>query len=256
MTRVNAYVAIDMLGKSMFSEDSIDGDAVDLIYMNNRELEFDYYNYGQHNEIPIGLISYEFEGWDFEETDNPVINKISVRHDYSRILTMDSFSLKLSELEDLYDFYESKSAQKLLAGNDQINGSDENDRLYGGNGDDFVLGESGNDIVIGGDGMDTLSGGPGGDILFGQRGNNRFLWEGDNSADKIVVFADGLPDTIHQIDVYDEIIIQGASSSELSFSYIGRGVGIYAKGILEAVYLNEGTNFEPFDFMNFTRVDT
>jgi Ca2+-binding RTX toxin-like protein len=51
------------------------------------------------------------------------------------------------------------------AGNDTIDGGNNNDYLHGGAGTDVITGGSGNDMLIGGKGNDTLTGGAGSDVF-------------------------------------------------------------------------------------------
>ena len=57
-----------------------------------------------------------------------------------------------------------------LAGNDTINGGDDQDFLYGNSGDDTLNGDDGNDSLFGGFGNDALFGGEGADTLSGEEG--------------------------------------------------------------------------------------
>ena len=133
---------------------------------------------------------------------------------------------------------------RIFSGNDQFWGSCGNDRIYGWQGDD---------LIVGGDGSDILWGGLGSDLIYGQGGNNTFLWEVDGSYDRVVIMANGFTDYIYNLDRFDEIIVQGASSSELVFGYVEGGIGVFARGVHEATYFNLGTNLIPGDLANMAR---
>ena len=60
----------------------------------------------------------------------------------------------------------------LMAGNDEVNGSQGTEFLYGYNGHDTLFGEGGSDALYGGSGNDTLFGGDGADDLYGGFGND------------------------------------------------------------------------------------
>ncbi|MBK4214355.1 M10 family metallopeptidase C-terminal domain-containing protein [Paracoccus caeni] len=62
--------------------------------------------------------------------------------------------------------------EKMLAGNDRLELSDENDRAHGLGGNDTILGALGNDTLSGGTGNDRLLGGGGNDQLFLDAGND------------------------------------------------------------------------------------
>lgn len=146
----------------------------------------------------------------------------------------------------------------LSGGNDTdvINGQEGDDQLDGGADDDSIFGENGNDLLIGGDGNDTLSGGIGSDSIYGGDGNNIFLPEKDNSVDKIIITTDGITDAIYSLDFFDEIIIQGTTSNDLDYAIVDGGIGIFAGGVLEAIYFNSGTNLTAADLSNMTRAET
>lgn len=158
-------------------------------------------------------------------------------------------------------------------GNDSIYGDDGNDKLFGGKGNDRLFGsllndqffgEEGDDAARGGNGRDTLTGGSGRDELWGDFGRNQFLDNKDSESDLLVIKADQLLfnsllgsidnsngtrcDLIAKIDATDKIIIQGATTEQLTFqsayswvetgttnaTYVG--TAIFAAGKLEALY--------------------
>ncbi|MGX0974534.1 Ca2+-binding RTX toxin-like protein [Roseovarius sp. MBR-51] len=76
-------------------------------------------------------------------------------------------------------------------GDDTLFGGDGKDRVKGGDGDDLVDGGGGNDRVFGNRGNDTLDGGSGRDTYTGGLGNDVFVFERDDSLDKIADFTNG-----------------------------------------------------------------
>lgn len=151
----------------------------------------------------------------------------------------------------------------LLVGNDEISGSPGNDTLVGFRGWDYIWGNTGDDIIYAGNGRDRLWGSSGSDILSGDFGLNTYEWEKDGYIDTIIIKSDQLSynwlygkagnnpngekaDKIIALDSYDKIFVSGAATSSLSFRYTDHasalgetlsGVGIYADGFLEAVYI-------------------
>jgi Ca2+-binding RTX toxin-like protein len=162
------------------------------------------------------------------------------------------------------DFYDGSSAVDSLKGTtrpDQIIGFRGDDSLVGVRGSDTVFGMQGDDIVRGGNGRDVLSGGAGSDEVYGGFGLNTFNDEKDGSLDEIYFKSDQFAynyiydkagnnpsgakaDRIEKLDSIDEIYVQGAATSQLSFSSVNHtnglgsldGIGIYVSGYLEAVY--------------------
>jgi Ca2+-binding RTX toxin-like protein len=66
------------------------------------------------------------------------------------------------------------------AGNDKLEGGNQDDRLEGGDGNDELDGGDGNDIVLGNDGVDRLKGGRGRDLLVGGLGADEMDGEEDD----------------------------------------------------------------------------
>lgn len=138
--------------------------------------------------------------------------------------------------------------------------------LCGGNGQDFIIGKAGwdildggagNDFIKAGNGRDIITGGLGSDELHGDFGWNTYRSERDGSKDLIAVKSDQFLvnwmngrsgnnpngekcDIIEGLDSFDRIRIIGAATSDLSFSAASAqgisGIGIFAKGFLEALY--------------------
>lgn len=147
-----------------------------------------------------------------------------------------------------------------------IRGGNGNDELIARRGHDKVSGEEGNDTVRGGNGSDIVTGGLGSDEIYGGFGRNIFGCELDGSSDKIIFKSDQFAfnpvldssgnqdgqriDIINAVDPIDSIVIQGVKTSELSLNrevdyfqkgHTYSGIGISAKGVLEAIYV--GDNF-------------
>ena len=145
-----------------------------------------------------------------------------------------------------------------------ITGSFGDDVLRGLAGWDLIEGGAGNDLVHGGNGRDVISGHKGSDELHGDFGWNTYISEKDGFVDLIAIKSDHFlnnwwygtsgnspngekADIIEGLDGNDEIKIIGVATRDLSFknsvSHKGlTGVGIYAKGILEALYTGGDLN--------------
>ena len=139
-----------------------------------------------------------------------------------------------------------------------ISGGKGNDDIKGFAGWDNLEGGDGNDLIHGGNGRDILAGGTGRDELHGDFGWNTYRSEKDGVSDLIAVKSDHYlvnwlygkagnspngekSDIIEGLDPVDKIKIIGVDTSEITFaaniSAKGvTGIGIYGKGILEALY--------------------
>lgn len=124
-------------------------------------------------------------------------------------------------------------------------------RLIGTNGVDRITGGLGNDALEGLDGADQLRGGA---------GSNTYASPADAAQDWIVISPDGSRrlarsartlDVITELGAEDRIAILGARNRQLGFGYVAlespsygplEGIGIYAKGCLEAVYTGGAYN--------------
>ena len=147
-----------------------------------------------------------------------------------------------------------------------------NDIIRGGSGSDLIDGGAGNDIIKAGDGDDIITGGRGGDQIWGGFGKNVFLNEKDGSIDRLFITSDQyVPnpnlgnkagnnndgynlDTIKSLDTFDKIIILGVGTQDLSFfqtvSPSGTdGIGIFAKGSLEAIYVGQDLSIQQISRM-------
>jgi len=142
--------------------------------------------------------------------------------------------------------------------NDSITGNYTGNNLEGLRGDDIIDGLAGDDLIHGGNGDDVLIGGLGGDELHGDFGRNTYRSEKDGFSDLIAIKSDQFlvnwlygkagnspngekSDIIEGLDLIDKIRIIGIDTSEISFAADVAtkgvtGIGIYGKGILEALY--------------------
>ena len=139
-----------------------------------------------------------------------------------------------------------------------VSGGIGNDIITGYAGWDILDGGLGNDLIHGGNGRDIISGGAGRDELHGDFGWNTYKNETDGVSDLIAIKSDQYlvnwlygkasnspngekADIIEGLDAIDKIKIIGIDTSEITFAanVIAKGVtgiGIYGKGILEALY--------------------
>jgi len=132
-----------------------------------------------------------------------------------------------------------------------------NDQLWGKAGWDILDGGAGNDLIRSGNGRDIIIGGLGADELHGDFGWNTYKSEKDGFSDLIAIKSDqwlvnwlygkagnnsdgAKCDIIEGLDAIDKIKIIGCATSDLSFASTTAkgltGIGIYAKGALEALY--------------------
>ena len=139
-----------------------------------------------------------------------------------------------------------------------ISGGNGNDDIKGYAGWDIIDGGAGDDLIHGGNGRDIITGGAGRDELHGDFGWNTYKSEKDGVSDLIAIKSDHYlvnwlygkagnspngekSDIIEGLDAIDKIRIIGVDTSEITFaaniSAKGvTGIGIYGKGILEALY--------------------
>ena len=162
-------------------------------------------------------------------------------------------------------------------GPDTISGGGGNDDLVGYRGADRISGEAGNDVIRAGNGRDVLSGGDGWDTLYGGFGLNTFEDAMDGWNDTIFVKSDQWAenwlygsagnspngekaDKIELLDEYDQICIQGVETSQLSYGFVDHnsnlgetlsGIGIYASGVLEAVYVGGNLSMAQLGVMTY-----
>ena len=139
-----------------------------------------------------------------------------------------------------------------------VSGGKGSDDIKGFAGWDNLEGGDGNDLIHGGNGRDIISGGAGRDELHGDFGWNTYKSEKDGVSDLIAVKSDHYlvnwlygkagnspngekADIIEGLDSIDKIKLIGIDTREITFaaniSAKGvTGIGIYGKGILEALY--------------------
>ncbi|WP_161567551.1 zinc-dependent metalloprotease family protein [Synechococcus sp. BS55D] len=138
-----------------------------------------------------------------------------------------------------------------------LNGSDSSDTLRGLAGWDILDAKGGDDLVHGGNGRDIISGGSGSDELHGDFGWNTYTDQADGFVDLIAIKSDQFlvnwwygqagnspngekADIIEKLDANDQIKIIGVATDRLSFSSASAhgqdGIGIFADGVLEALY--------------------
>ena len=158
---------------------------------------------------------------------------------------------------------------------DLLDGGEGTDQLFGYRGADFLSGGNGNDELRAGNGRDIITGGDGGDTMYGGFGLNTFEDEADGAVDSLYFKSDQWEenwiygkagnspngekaDKIMELDPFDEIFVQGVETEELSFgnvvhySNLGEtleGIGIYASGTLEAVYVGNDLSMGQIEAM-------
>lgn len=160
-------------------------------------------------------------------------------------------------------------------GADLIDGGNGDDEIFGYRGADFLNGGNGSDLLRAGNGRDIITGGTGSDTMYGGFGLNTFedaddgeidqlLFKSDQHAYNWIYDKDGnspngeKADKIMELDPFDEIFVQGVETEELSFgnvfhySNLGErldGIGIYALGTLEAVYVGDNLSLGQIEAM-------
>ena len=167
---------------------------------------------------------------------------------------------RVAKASDNGDILEGKQRDANVDGvvGSVLTGGKGSDRIQAMAGWDIVEGGEGNDLVRAGNGRDILSGGSGKDELWGGFGWNTYKGDKDGSEDLLVIKSDEWQvnplngkagnnpdgskcDIIEELDSIDKIIIQGVNTSDLRFEANVKGqgltgIGIYAKGALEALY--------------------
>ena len=261
MVAIYAYSGVDFdMTAPQLPESSVNLDSVDLYDFTNQRLKFKV-------EIAGYEIGAEFIGRDFFYNTNPQISEFRLFDEYwNTLLFVGDLDVKYYDLAGMVA--NGLDSPALLNGADEIWGDSGDDHLKGFRGADDMWGDSGNDIIQAGNGRDTIWGGEGSDILYGGFGTNEFLWEDDGDIDKIFFKSDQhawnwLPqssgnspngekaDTIHELDPFDEIYVQGVASEHLSFARTEDGIGIFAKGTLEATYVGSDLNVIQISEMTF-----
>ena len=160
-------------------------------------------------------------------------------------------------------------------GKDLLDGGEGSDQLFGYRGADFLTGGAGDDELRAGNGRDIITGGDGGDTLYGGFGLNTFEDEADGEIDKLFFKSDQWEenwiygtsgnspngekaDKLVELDEFDEIYVQGVSTSQLTYGFVEHdsrlgetlsGIGIYASGALEAVYVGDDLSLGQIEAM-------
>lgn len=219
---------------------------------------------GQTSQLVDSLLSTNQEYLDLNGTSidvktsswssNYFLNRVSKAQEYS------GEEFKYAEARQLdVDISKLPVTQSVDIAGSILVGSTNSDILEGRAGWDIIDAFDGDDLVHGGNGRDIISGGGGSDELHGDFGLNTFLSEKDGSIDLIAIKSDQFlnnwwygtsgnspngekADIIEGLDSNDIIVIIGAATYDLSFksdvSHRGvSGVGIYAQGVLEALYI-------------------
>lgn len=152
-----------------------------------------------------------------------------------------------------------------------IKGTDADEIIRGLAGWDLLEGGAGNDLIHGGNGRDCITGGTGADELHGDFGWNTYTSQKDGYVDLIAIKSDQFlsnhwygttgnspngekADIIEGLDSNDQIKIIGIGTSDLSFKDTvlhngASGVGIYARGVLEALYTGGDLNASQISMM-------
>jgi hypothetical protein len=167
-----------------------------------------------------------------------------------------NFAAKASSSGDRLDAKQIDFNSTDMAGS-VMQGGNSNDQLWGKAGWDILDGGAGNDLIRAGNGRDIIIGGLGADELHGDFGWNTYKSEKDGFSDLIAIKSDqslvnwlygkagnnpdgAKCDIIEGLDAIDKIKIIGCATSDLSFAGTTAkglaGIGIYAKGALEALY--------------------
>ena len=159
-------------------------------------------------------------------------------------------------------------------GSDTLIGKNGNDILAAKRGKDYLEGGSGNDELRAGNGRDIINGGDGSDTMYGGFGLNTFEDEADGAVDSLYFKSDQSAenwiyekagnspngekaDKIVELDEFDEIYVQGVETSQLSYGSVNHnsrgetlsGIGIYASGVLEAVYVGDDLSMGQIEAM-------
>ncbi|QNI46810.1 hypothetical protein [Synechococcus sp. A15-60] len=170
----------------------------------------------------------------------------------------------------IFDASRSPVEQDITVMASVLEGSDQAETLRGLAGWDILDARGGDDLVHGGNGRDIISGGTGADELHGDFGWNTYTDQRDAAADLIAIKSDQFlenywyasagnnplgqkADIIEGLDAVDQIKILGVSTDRLSFADASvhglSGVGIFADGILEALYTGGDLNSDQLSAM-------
>ena len=188
---------------------------------------------------------------------------------FSSNLLQGSTSEVLTLQEGTVDLKGSSDVDDVLIGDDNDN------KLVGVRGKDILIGGDGGDELRAGNGRDIINGGDGSDTMYGGFGLNTFEDADDGEIDQLFFKSDQhaynwiydkagnspngqKADKIMELDPFDEIFVQGVETEELDFgnvvhrSNLGEtleGIGIYASGTLEAVYVGDNLSLGQVEAM-------
>ena len=178
----------------------------------------------------------------------------------SEVLTLKNGEVDLRGSSSTHDVLIGNSLDNKLVGvqgADILSGNDGDDELRAGNGRDVINGGDGSDELYGGFGLNTFEDSDDGEIdqLFFKSDQNAYNWFYDKAGNS----PNGQKaDKIMELDEFDEIFVQGVETDELSFqdvvhrSNLGEtldGIGIYASGTLEAVYVGDNLSISQIESM-------
>ncbi len=233
-------------------------------------------------------VNYAYQNYDITDSDIEIIGTIPSR---DRSTTENKL-----HSEYLYDGWWNNPWETFLEGsnsiqnglllegesgnnyaNDVLRGGAGNDTLKGYRGADTLKGGAGSDELRAGNGRDIINGGLGEDVMYGGFGLNTFEDSNDGSIDELYFKSDQLAynylydkagnspngekaDKIGELDDFDKIYLQGATTEQLSFGSVDHvsnlgetlsGIGIYASGTLEAVYVGDNLSLAQIQSMTF-----
>ena len=119
-----------------------------------------------------------------------------------------------------------KQREKVSKFHEFMAGYAGDDYLGSAGGDDYLSGGNGKDTLNGGPGIDVLDGGDDSDLLIGGTGNNTYQGCKDGFIDVIRIESESRDhdhgiDLIRDIDKHDQVIIDGATTSSLTFGFGG-----------------------------------
>ena len=162
------------------------------------------------------------------------------------------------------------ASQEVEITSSLLTGGDGANNIFGLSGWDVIDAGAGNDSVRGGNGRDVITGGTGSDELWGDFGWNTYLENNDGEKDLLVIKSDQLlenfwygksgnnpngekADIITELDAFDQIKILGAETEQITIKSASAhglsGLGIFAAGFLEAVYIGENLSVKQLSLM-------
>ena len=162
-----------------------------------------------------------------------------------------------SNSHDIIAGYGGNDQLIAIRGSDTLFGFEGDDEIRAGNGRDYIWGGSGSDEMYGGFGLNTWEDTADGEI-------DQLFFKSDQHAYNWIYAKDGnspngeKADKIMELDSFDEIFVQGVETEELDFqnvvhySNLGEtleGIGIYASGALEAVYVGDDLSLGQIESM-------